>query len=164
MEFKKDENIVIENAKILFPNFAGVVSPNNRSGERNFVVIIPDSQMAEKMFKDGWNIKRFKQRDPDEIPDYYLPVALRYDFFPPRVNVRTRSSRFLEWGEDQIHDLDQIEMETVDMEIRPYRYDINGKEGIKAYLKNMYVTIKEDRLAEKYANVGLDDEEALPFK
>lgn len=141
-------NIVVENANIRWTNFAGVKTDFNRSGERNFCLFLDDEGMADQLRADGWNVKSY-QKNPDDEIRYYIPVSVTFDPYPPRVFLVTSRNK-TRLTEETIGQLDDAEIVNVDLEVRPYEWNVNGKTGIKAYLKTMYVTIREDVFAYKY--------------
>lgn len=155
---KRIDNIVVENARLIFKNFAGEESKFNRAGNRNFCVIL-DGDSAEDLRQMGWNVKALRPREDEDEPTYYLQVTVAFGNFPPKVVMISGKTKTV-LDEESIDTLDYAEIANVDLIIRPYHWEVNSKEGIKAYLKTMYVTIEQDVFAGKYD--CLDDED-LPF-
>lgn len=160
MAYKNIDNIVIEDAQIIFRNFAGEESQYNRAGNRNFNVIIEDVDMATRLIEDGWNIKQLKPRDDEEMPKYRLEVTVAFGNFPPNVYMVTKHNK-AKLDEESVAALDYAELKSVDLVIRPYQWDVNGKQGIKAYLKTGYFVVEEDEFAAKYATEEFPEE--VPF-
>ena len=145
----KPSSVKIEDARIIFRNFAGGPTPFNKvGGERTFAVVIP-LETAEQMLADGWNIKIRDPRDEGDEPFAYLTVKVSYENKPPRVLVVTSAGQ-KSWNEEMISSLDYADIRTIDVIINPYAWEINGKTGISAYLKTLVVVLDEDELEMKY--------------
>ena len=141
----------IEDARLLFPNFSGKEKTYNREGDRNFCVVIDDEEMVKKLIADGWNVRVLPPRDEDEAPLHYIQVAVRFDNFPPNIFLVNKRSKPVRLDEESVDVLDNADIQSVDLLINPSHWQANGKSGIKAYLRTMYVVIQEDRFAAKYA-------------
>jgi hypothetical protein len=155
----RQKNLTIENAKIFWKNFSGRGSTFNAEGSRNFCVEI-DKEDAKELKADGWNVKYSKPKEEGDEPSPYIQVTVAYGNYPPKIYLVTRKNRTL-LDEDTVGELDRAEIEHVDLIISPYPWTVNGKSGIKAYCKTMYVTIEED-FGGRYSDY--EYEEQLPFE
>lgn len=148
------QNATLEDVKINFRNFAGKPTKfDPDGGKRNFAVFLDPSTAAD-MLRDGWNVKQLNVREEGDIPQDYITVKLNYKGRPPRVVVITSKGK-TPLDESLVEILDWSDILTSDVTIRPYHYDVNGNQGVTAYLQSIYVTIQEDYLDQKY--------DAIPF-
>lgn len=153
-----DGTLLKENATILFRNFAGREGQYNREGDRNFCLILEPGADTEAMINDGWNVKYLKPREEGDEPTPYIQVSMKYrgrngnTLRPPTVVLITSRGR-VGLGEEEVELLDWVDIANVDLIVRPFRWEMNGKTGTKAYLKSLFITIAEDALERKYADV-----------
>lgn len=148
--FAPKDILQIDDARIIYRNFAGVGSKFNREGDRNFAVVIPNKDIAEDLLDRGWNVKVKPPRDEDDEPFMFLPVKIKFNDRGPSVYLRS-GSRNVKLNEDSIECLDNIDILSVDLDIRPYNWEVNGKTGRTAYLQAIHVTQEIDRFADRFA-------------
>ena len=155
----------IDDARIIFKNFEGRGDKFNREGDRNFSLLIEDPNTAEAMRREGWNVKIKEGREPDEGPFMRLPVKVKFTEYGPTVYLNS-AGNVVKLNEESIGCLDNIEIEAVNMDIRPYDWEVNGRTGRTAYLQSMEVIQRIDRFAARYGNTFHredDNDETLPF-
>lgn len=165
---KINNYLTIENAHIGFRNFSGRANTYNAEGQRNFCVFL-NEEIASELAEDGWNIRWPKNKTPDDNRQPFLQVSIKFEPYPPNINMITATKGQVKLDADSVGLLDDADIENVDIRIRPYNWTLqDGRSGVKAYVKDMYVTIQEDPFAAKYASPRQEDdfeyEDELPFK
>lgn len=142
----------IDDARIVYRNFTGTASQYNREGDRNFALVIPDQELADSLMADNWNVKVKPPRDEDDTPFMFLNVKVKFNERGPAVYLKTGNA-VNRLDKESVSILDNIDILSVDMDIRPYDWNVNGKDGRTAYLQSIYVTQDVDRFAERYGNM-----------
>lgn len=159
-KIKRDDVVVIENARIIWPNFSGEKSDMNAEGDRNFNIWLTEEQ-NEFLTRDGWNTKCKLPRpeDEDQVERCTLKISVKFKIKPPRIKMigdKSRNETIL--GEDLVGLLDQADIKTVDLSFVPYFWTMfagkpNESDGVTAYLKTMYVEVLEDELDRKWDQI-----------
>ena len=151
------KNIVqIDDARIIYRNFSGAPSQFNREGDRNFAVVIPDQEIADALIEQGWNVKIKPPRDDQDTPFMFLSVKIKFNDRGPNVYLKTGHA-LNKLTEETVGMLDDVDIVSVDLDIRPFDWEINGKTGRTAYLHSMQVTQQIDRFAAQYIDEDMDE-------
>lgn len=137
-------------ARIIYRNLRGEGSKFNREGDRNFAVVIPNQELADELIDRGWNVKIKEPRDEGEEPFRYLPVKVKFNDRGPQVYLVSGNAH-RELSEDMVSIVDEIDIRSVNLDVRPYDWEVNGKTGRTAYLQSMEVIQEIDRFAARYA-------------
>lgn len=140
----------IDEARIIFRNFSGRGSKYNREGDRNFAVVIPDQEIADALTNEGWNVRIKPPREEGDSPFMYLPVKVKFNDRGPHIYLKTGGT-VNKLDEETINILDDVDILNVDLDIRPYDWEVNDKNGRTAYLQSISVTQEVDRFYERYA-------------
>ena len=139
----------IDDARIIYRNFSGEASQFNRAGDRNFSVLIDDQQIADELINQGWNVKIKAAREEGDIPFMHLPVKVKFNDRGPSVYLVSGNNR-VRLDEETIGMLDSIDILGVDLDVRPFDWEVNGKAGRAAYLQSICVTQDIDRFAQRF--------------
>lgn len=161
---KEPQVLTIENAQLAFRNFAGKEGQYNKEGDRNFCILLTEEE-AKLVENAGYTgVKRLKPREEGEIGTAYIQVAVNFKGKPPKLSLINSKGR-VHISEAECEILDWVDIANADVIINPYAWSVSGKSGVKAYLKNLVITMDEDELDRKYADVpdADPDEEEVPF-
>lgn len=143
--------IQIDDARLIYRNFTGAASQFNRAGDRDFHLVIPDREIADALVEEGWNVKIKPARNEDEDDFMTMKVKVKFNGFGPKCYL-VSGSRRVELDEETVGMLDDVDIETCDLDVRSYDWEMNGKTGRTAYLQSICVVQRLDRFAEKFAN------------
>ena len=144
--FAPKDILQIDDARIVYRNFSGTGSKFNREGDRNFAVVIPDQYVPDELVNRCWNVKIKPPRDEDDTPFMFLPVKIKFNERGPKVYLQS-GDKMVELDEESIDCLDDVDILGVDLDIRPYDWEVNGKQGRTAYLQSIHVVQEVDRFA-----------------
>ena len=152
----------IDEARIVYRNFSGEESQFNRKGDRNFSLVIPDEELAQKLAEEGWNVKIRPAREEGEDPFIHLPVKVKFNDRGPNVYLITNGQRN-KLDEETVGLLDSVDIVNVDLDIRPYDWEMNGKTGRTAYLQAIMVTQEVNRFEARFAEEEFPGNDEMPF-
>lgn len=155
--FSKDNRgtdlLLVDDARIMFENFAGAASMYNRAGDRNFCLVIETEEMADELTRRGWNVTVKPPREEGRAPLMFMKVKVKFTGWGPDIDLVTGDA-VNRLDEDTVKRLDRIQLDHVNMDIRAFDWETAGKTGRTAYLNSMEAVQRVNRFE---ARRGRDD-------
>lgn len=153
-----ENNLILENAKLVFTNFEGREKPPyNRAGDRNICIDLTDMDpgFIDQLKAAGWNI--YKSNNPEATVKVSLTVKIKFNHQYTQLNPKiymlndgTKDNVPILLTEESVGNLDYMQITGADVIIRPYNYDVGGRTGVAAYLDIAYIRVCPDIFAAKY--------------
>lgn len=174
MPHKRVNNeLKLEGVRLIWRNFRGEKALFNENGKRKFAIPL-DEDLALELRDIGWNIRdnsKKRLEDPSKELLYHLDVTVKLDGrVPPRMFIVGKK-----WSEERQEEisirtlvdddnvpasvLDFAPLDYVDLILRPFNYDVNGNQGVVAYLKTLFAFLRADELETKYAHIPIEGPE-----
>ncbi len=147
------DDLEVENAEVkwAFSHFDGREDMYNEKGNHNFTLIVPPAE-AEKLREIGWNVKEKPPYEEGDDPENHLECKISYKFEPPKIYFIKSGRKYRVEHASELSDIQRATCEKLDVILQPSRWVNGNRTGITAYVKEMYVTIKESRFAQNYSD------------
>lgn len=156
--------LTFNNVEFAFrPNFSGADPNGYNDRHQRYFDIRLDEETAKDLADEGWSVRTYIPKTDPDSPVLSLRAFIRFDKVPPRHAYMFSGNRSVKLTEENVGSLDYADIENVDVVIRPYNWNQNGRVGTKAMVEELYVTIRESRLYEKYADIIESEDDDLPF-
>ena len=158
-----NENVIIKNATLgrgPYRNFSGMKTEYNRAGNRTFSIFLPE-ETAVILQEEGWHVKHKPPRREGEDDRWQMDIAVGFDRYPPTIKVTSADGTTSFLTEESVGILDSADIESADIELRPYNWEVNGKVGVKAYLREMDVKLRPPRRALNGSMYADDDDDTI---
>lgn len=164
MEINKRDNILeFNDARIVYRNFSGAPSKFNQNGERSFSIVIGNGfldgkemgsdEISDVLEADGWHVKRKPPVEEGEEPFNTLPVKVKFGAGRNPAIYLDDGENIKLIDEDLVSMIDDLNVSSVDMDIRPYNWTMGNNSGVTAYLQSMCVKFIPDRFARRMNNI-----------
>ena len=155
MRFVPRGVVEFDDVRIIYRNLRGEGTKFNREGDRNFAIRIYDEDAADALRENGWNVRVKPPRSEEEEPFMYLPVKVKFNERGPHIYLVSGKAK-TKLNEDTVAMIDDIDIARVNLDIRPYDWEVQGKSGRTAYLQSMEVMQEVDRFAARDDDVPFE--------
>lgn len=163
-KYDRTPNLTLEHVKIAKKNFRGINHNGyNAQNKKTFWVILdPERFDIQAMQAQGWNVREIyrDEEHQDEPVMYRLEVEMKWDRKPPTITQVIKEDgkiRKVPLTEKAAECLDTSKVTEAILEIgHGSTYSINGKTGIKAYLRRGYFETEVDPWDKYYADEDVD--------
>lgn len=139
-----DGNIRVENAVVIYTNFAGApTNLNPQGGKRTFSLCL--NQEWADMLKDNWNVKVIELDNGERL--YHTEIVVNdQSQYPPRLYLLSEfmgNKTMTLLQPDLYRKLDTDMITSLDLEIHPFVHGRGGNpNATKGYLKNLWASLQ----------------------